>query len=64
MAELEKKSEKDLIREIEEKRGELRDFRFSVAGSKTRNTHEGRHARKEIARRMTELNKRKANIKV
>ncbi|TSC62288.1 MAG: hypothetical protein G01um101448_965 [Parcubacteria group bacterium Gr01-1014_48] len=35
------------------------DFRFDVAGSKSRNTKEGRNAKKEIARMLTEMRSRK-----
>ncbi len=64
MTSIEKKNEKDIIQEIEEKRTELRNFRFSVAGSKTRNTHEGRYVRRQIARNLTELNKRHLKSKI
>lgn len=60
MAKFEKKSEKDLIKEIGEKRKALREFRFNIAGSKTRNVKEGKGLRKEIAQRLTELNARKS----
>lgn len=51
------KSQKDLLKALYEKREELQKFRFGVAGSKARNAKEGRLAKKEIARIMTELNK-------
>lgn len=50
------KSEKDLHKLLIEKREELRNFRFSVAGTKTRNVKEGMTLRKDIARIFTELN--------
>lgn len=53
------KSEKDLVKALYEQREVLNKFRFSVAGSKTRNVKEGRAAKKEIARIMTELNAHK-----
>lgn len=49
-------SEKDLLKNLSSKRSELRDFRFSIAGSKTRNVKEGSLLRKEIARILTVLN--------
>ena len=58
MSELKKKAEKDLIKEIAEKQEALREFRFSLAGTKIRNIREGRALRKDIARRLTELNSR------
>lgn len=51
------KPAKDLAKSLYEQREILSKFRFGVAGSKTRNVKEGRAARKEIARIMTELNK-------
>lgn len=39
-------------------RESLRKFRFGISGSKTRNVKEGRDTRKEIARVLTELNRR------
>lgn len=50
------KSVKDLTKALYEKRETLRNFRFGSAGSKSRNTKEGKNARKDIARIMTELN--------
>ncbi|KKU50157.1 MAG: hypothetical protein UY47_C0007G0015 [Parcubacteria group bacterium GW2011_GWB1_49_7] len=51
------KNEKDLAKALYEQREILSKFRFGAAGSRTRNVKEGRAARKEIARIMTELNK-------
>lgn len=36
------------------------DFRFGIAGSKTRNTKEGKNAKREIARILTEMRSRAA----
>ena len=55
---LQKKSEKDLVKELLEKRKALRSFKFSMWGSKTRNTKEGQGLKKEIARLMTEMRSR------
>lgn len=52
-------SQKDLVKALYEQREILAKFRFGVAGSKTRNVKEGRAAKKEIARIMTELNHNK-----
>ena len=46
----------DLHKGIAEKRESLRLFRFGTAGSRTRNTREGRNLRKEIARMLTKIN--------
>jgi ribosomal protein L29 len=51
------KNKEELNRLLAEKRKALHNFRFNIAGSKTRNVKEGRNLRKEIARIMTELNK-------
>ncbi len=48
--ELTKKSETELKKLLAEKRESLRDFRFSMQGSKIRNTKQGVQLRKEIAR--------------
>ena len=49
----------ELQKALSDKRVVLRDFRFGVAGSRTKNVKEGKMARKDIARIMTELNKHK-----
>ena len=59
MAERSTKSEKDLAKELTEKREALRVIRFGVAGSKTRNVKEAKGLKKEVARILTELNSRK-----
>ena len=53
------KSDKELATMLADKRHALRDFRFAVAGSKTKNVKEGRTLRKDIARALTVLNKNK-----
>lgn len=50
------KNERELRKELNQKRKELQDFKFSIAGSKTRNVREGRNIKKDIARTLTELN--------
>ena len=49
-------SGKDLEKTLREKREALRVFRFSTAGSKTRNMREGRVLRRDIARILTQVN--------
>jgi ribosomal protein L29 len=49
------KAENELRKELIEKRGKLRDFRFAMAGSKVKNNREGRQLRREIAQILTEL---------
>ncbi len=61
--ELKTKTADDLLKALAENREALRSFRFAKEGSKTRNVREGRNTRREIARVMTELNKRTATTK-
>ena len=56
--ELMEKSEADLVKHIRESRESLRKLRFEGAGSGMRKTHAIRDMRKEIARALTELNRR------
>lgn len=58
---LKDKKDKDLRKLLVEKRVSLKDFRFSIAGSKTRNVKEGQNLKKEIAKIMTEINYRENN---
>lgn len=50
MTELMEKNEAELKKLLAEKREELRDFRFSMKGSKIRNTKLGSRLRKDVAR--------------
>ena len=63
MAELNTWSIEDLQKDIAAKRESLRTFRFSEAGTRTRNVREGRTLRKAIARLLTEMNSRKVATK-
>lgn len=56
-----KKTDSDLKKELAQKRDDLRDFKFSIWGSKTRNTKEGKNIRKDIARILTEIKNRELN---
>lgn len=60
MSDLNKKTIESLKKEIAEKRTQLRQFRFDLSGSKTRNVKLGQTLRKDIARLLTEINSRKA----
>ncbi len=55
------KTVSDLTGLLAEKRKAFANFRFAIAGSKTRNTKEGKGLRREIARIQTELAKREGN---
>lgn len=52
-------SVEDLQKLASTKREELRTLRFAVAGSKNRNVKQAKTLRKEIARALTELTKKK-----
>lgn len=52
------KSREDLVKVLGEKREDLRKMRFGTSGSKTRNVKEASMVRKEVARILTELNKK------
>jgi len=59
MKDLIKKSETDLIKELDEKRLALHDLRFGVAGSKSKNVKQQMTLRKDIARVQTVLRQNK-----
>lgn len=58
MKEIQSKSDKDLATYINEKREAVRQFRFTMAGSRTRNVRQVRADKKEVARALTEQTKR------
>jgi ribosomal protein L29 len=58
---IQKLSDKELIKLLEEKRKAVRQFRFDITGSKVKNIKEGGNMRKDVARILTELNKRTTN---
>ncbi len=62
MKEIRKKDDKGLIEYVNEKREEVRAFRFGVAGAGTRDVRAVRTAKKEIARSLTELSARKRSV--
>jgi ribosomal protein L29 len=53
------KKKEDLIKELSEKQISLRDMRFGVAGSKSKNVKEQKKVKREIARIKTVLNSSK-----
>jgi len=55
------KTTDELNRLILENRQKLQAFRFAMAGSKQKNVKEGKGLRKEIARLLTELNRKLSN---
>jgi ribosomal protein L29 len=59
IAELKKKNTGELQTLLSEKKISLRNFRFAVAGSKTRNVKEGHALKIDIARINTILNEEK-----
>ena len=52
------KPKKDLVKALGERRETLRNIRFGSSGSKNRNVKVGATTRKDIARIMTELNRK------
>ena len=59
--ELNKLSQIELAKLLEEKRAAVRQFRFNVSGSKVKNIKEGTNMRRDVARILTEMAKRNAN---
>lgn len=59
MKDIQKMKDAELVAHVNEKRQELRKFRFGVAGAGTRDVKAARNAKKEIARTLTELANRK-----
>jgi ribosomal protein L29 len=55
---LRNKPEKELKALFKEKRDLLRDFRFRITKGKAKDVKTGRRLRKEIARILTEINRR------
>ncbi len=53
--ELQKLSDKELAKLLEEKRTAVRQFRFDISGSKVKNIKEGAVAKKTVARILTEI---------
>ena len=58
MSEFAEKTKKDLEKILIDKNKALQEFRFNTSGSKNRNVKEGRNIRRDIARILTELNKK------
>jgi ribosomal protein L29 len=58
MSEILKMNDADLAKFVQEKRDALQKMRFGGVGSGMRDTRAIRNTRKEIARALTELNKR------
>lgn len=59
MADISNKSNEEIQKQVIDMRESLRSFRFGGAGSRSRNVREGRTLRRDIARLLTELSKRK-----
>jgi len=53
-----KKNDADLRTLLGETRKLLMDFRFDIAGTRAKNTKEGKAARKNIARMLTDIKER------
>ncbi len=57
--EIKNKNEGELEKMLEERAQALKNFRFAISGSKTKNVKEGRMIRKDIAKILTEMNAKK-----
>jgi ribosomal protein L29 len=55
---LKNKSDKDLQKDLADKRENVRTFRFGVAGSKVRNVKEAKNIKRGIAQILTEISSR------
>ncbi|HEY4483999.1 MAG TPA: 50S ribosomal protein L29 [Candidatus Paceibacterota bacterium] len=64
IAELRKKSAKDLVKTLKEQQEALMAFRFNISGGKVTNTKEGRNTRRVIAQIKTLLHEleKKASV--
>ena len=62
MNEFSKKEVPELKKLLADKQESFRSFRFGGAGTRARNTREGRNIRKDIARLMTELRSRQLSV--
>lgn len=58
MKDIVSKNDTELATYVTEKRVAIRKFRFAVAGSRTRNVRQVRKDKKDVARSLTELNRR------
>jgi ribosomal protein L29 len=54
-----KKEQGELVKELAEKREELRKLRFTAAGARTKDAHARAKVRKEIARVLTAMTAKK-----
>ena len=61
ITDIRKLADKEIVKALAEKREEVRQFRFDIAGSKAKNVKSGANAKKDVARLLTELASRKAN---
>jgi ribosomal protein L29 len=60
MKDIRDKKPEDLIKLLQEKEELLKNFRFGISGSKTRNVREGRGLKRDIARIHTALVEKRA----
>ncbi|OGZ16363.1 MAG: 50S ribosomal protein L29 [Candidatus Lloydbacteria bacterium RIFOXYC12_FULL_46_25] len=61
ITDIRKLADKEIVKMLAEKREEVRQFRFDIAGSKAKNVKTGSNTKKDVARLLTELASRKAN---
>lgn len=58
--EIRKMSDKEIEKSLVEKRAEVKQIRFDITGSKSKNVKAGADAKKAVARMLTELGARNA----
>ena len=58
MSEFASKTEQELKKLVAEKRKQLQEFRFNASTTKSRNVKESRNLRHDVARILTELNRK------
>jgi len=58
MKEIKGKKDGELVKELKETKDSLRQFRFGISGSKTKDVKAGKNLRKKIAQINTELTAR------
>ncbi len=58
MSDFAAKTEQELKKLITEKRKQLQEFRFNASSTKSRNVKESRNIRRDVARILTELNRK------
>ncbi|MFH0846119.1 MAG: 50S ribosomal protein L29 [Patescibacteria group bacterium] len=56
---IKKNTDQELIKMLAENKSQIRDFRFGLSGSRTKDLKKGKNLKREVARILTELQTRK-----